>query len=104
MLIKPGVYPSEDSQAVRRLERVYEEYTVIQRNIFGCIWCYWSIVDKVTDNCQWLEYLFIDILNTDEVEVLYALSLFTFSSHMSDMTQNNFFIGHDAFYFASSKM
>ena len=26
--------------------------------------------------CQWLEYLFIDILNTDEV--LYALSLFTF--------------------------
>jgi hypothetical protein len=37
MLIKPGVYPSEDSQAVRRLERVYEEYTVIQRNIFGCI-------------------------------------------------------------------
>ena len=35
MLIKPGVYPSEDS-AVRRLERVYEEYTVIQRNIFGC--------------------------------------------------------------------
>ena len=37
MLIKPGVYPSEDSQAVQRLERVYEEYTVIQRNIFGCI-------------------------------------------------------------------
>jgi hypothetical protein len=26
----------------------------------------------VTDKCQWLEYLFIDILNTDEV--LYALS------------------------------
>jgi hypothetical protein len=31
----------------------------------------------VTDKCQWLEYLFIDILNT--YEVLYALSLFTFS-------------------------
>jgi hypothetical protein len=53
--IKCRVYPSEDS-AVQRLERVYEEYTVIQRNIFGCIWCYWSIVDKVIDNSQWLEY------------------------------------------------
>jgi hypothetical protein len=60
--------------------------------------------------CQWWEYLFIDILNTDEV--LYALSLFTFSLftfslqpnvveagklqnwHMSDMTQNRFFIGY----------
>ena len=39
---------------------------------------YWFIVDKVTDNCQWLEYLLIGISNTDEV--LYALSLFTFSS------------------------
>jgi hypothetical protein len=48
--------------------------------------------------CQWLEYLFIDILNTDEE--LCTLSLFTFSLqpnvveagklqnwHMSDMTQ-----------------
>jgi hypothetical protein len=52
---------------------------LIQKNVFGCtVYQYWSIVDKVTDNCQWLEYLFIDILNTDEV--LYAPSLFTFSS------------------------
>jgi hypothetical protein len=48
--------------------------------MYMMLYCYWSIVDKVTDNCQWLEYLFIDILNTDEVVVLYALSLFTFSS------------------------
>jgi hypothetical protein len=67
------------------------------------IWCYWSIVDTITDKCQWLEYLLIDILNTDKV--LYALSVFPClrfpcsemlvklaSWHISDMTQNRFFI------------
>jgi hypothetical protein len=52
-----------------------------------------------------LEYLLIDILNTDEA--LYAFSLFTYSLqpnvveagkpqswHTSDMTQNRIFIGY----------
>jgi hypothetical protein len=45
-----------------------------------CFACTVYVIDlllTVTDKCQWLEYLFIDILNS--YEVLYALSLFTFS-------------------------
>jgi hypothetical protein len=56
---------------------------VIQRNVFA----YTAYVIDVLLNvsyiikCQWLEYLFIDILNTDEE--LCTLSLFTFSLHLS---------------------
>jgi hypothetical protein len=66
-------------------------------------WCTVYVIDLLLNvtyiiKCQWLEYLSIDILNTDEE--LCALSLFTFSLqpnvveagklqnwHMSDMTQ-----------------
>ena len=46
-----------------------------------CIYCNY-VIDVLLNvsyiiKCQWLEYLFIDILNTDEE--LCTLSLFTFS-------------------------
>jgi hypothetical protein len=52
---------------------------MIQRNVFAYTVYVIDLLLNVTYiiKCQWLEYLFIDILNTDEV--LYALSLFTFS-------------------------
>ena len=73
---------------------------MIQRNVFAYTVYVIDILLNVTCiiKCQWLEYLFIDSLNTDEE--LCALSLFTFSLqpnvveagklqnwHMSDMTQ-----------------
>jgi hypothetical protein len=58
---------------VRRLERVYEEYFIQSfKEIFLHVYDVIDLLLTVTDKCQWLEYLFIDILNTDEV--LYALS------------------------------
>jgi hypothetical protein len=52
---------------------------VIQRNVFAYTVYVIDVLLNVTYiiKCQWLEYLFIDILNTDEE--LCALSLFTFS-------------------------
>ena len=54
-------------------------YTVIQRNVFAHTVYVIDLLLNVTYiiKCQWLEYLFIDSLNTDEE--LCALSLFTFS-------------------------
>ena len=51
---------------------------MIQRNVFAYT-VYVDLLLNVTYiiKCQWLEYLFIDSLNTDEE--LCALSLFTFS-------------------------
>jgi hypothetical protein len=52
---------------------------VIQRNVFAYTVYVIDVLFNVTYiiKCQWLEYLFIDILNIDEE--LCALSLFTFS-------------------------
>jgi hypothetical protein len=53
---------------------------VIQRNVFAYTVYVIDVLLNVTYiilKCQWLEYLFIGILNTDEE--LCALSLFTFS-------------------------
>ena len=52
---------------------------MIQRNVFAYTVYVIDLLLNVTYiiKCQLLEYLFIDILNTDEV--LYPLSLFTFS-------------------------
>ena len=52
---------------------------MIQRNVFAYTVYVIDILLNVTYiiKCQWLEYLFIDILNTDGE--LCALSLFTFS-------------------------
>jgi hypothetical protein len=106
LTLKPWCYPSEDSAVRRSIGASCEEIIYIDSKKCFCmysIWCYWSIVDTVTDKCQWLEYLLIDILNTDEV--LYALSVFPClrfpcsemlvklaSWRISDMTQNRFFI------------
>jgi hypothetical protein len=51
---------------------------VIQINVFAYTVYVIDLLLNVTYiiKCQWLEYLFIDILNTDYE--LYALSLFTF--------------------------
>ena len=54
---------------------------MIQRNVFAYT-VYVYVIDVLLNvsyiiKCQWLEYLFIDILNTDEE--LCTLSLFTFS-------------------------
>ena len=67
---------------MRRLERVLIWgifYTVIQRNVFAYTVYVIDVLLNVSYiiKCQWLEYLFIDILNTDEE--LCTLSLFTFS-------------------------
>jgi hypothetical protein len=52
---------------------------VIQRNVFAYTVYVIDVLLNVSFiiKCQWLEYLFIDILNTDEE--LCTLSLFTFS-------------------------
>ena len=53
---------------------------MIQRNVFAyTVYVIDLLLKYVTYiiKCQWLEYLFIDILNTDDE--LCALSLFTFS-------------------------
>ena len=52
---------------------------MIQRNVFAYTVYVIDVLLNVSYiiNCQWLEYLFIDILNTDEE--LCTLSLFTFS-------------------------
>jgi hypothetical protein len=88
---------------VRRLERVYEEYTVIQRNVLHV----YDVIDLLLTKSLisangWNIYSLIK-------EVLYAISLFTFSLqpnvveagklqswHVSDMTQNRFFIGYES--------
>jgi hypothetical protein len=51
---------------------------MIQSNVFACTVYVIDLLLNVTYiiKCQWLEYLFIDILNTDEE--LCALSLFNF--------------------------
>ena len=54
---------------------------MIQRNVFAYT-VYVYVIDVLLNvsyiiKCQWLEYLFIDILNTDEE--LCTFSLFTFS-------------------------
>ena len=52
---------------------------MIQRNVFAYTVYVIDLLLNVTYiiKCQWLEYLFIDILNTDDE--LCSLSLFTFS-------------------------
>ena len=50
---------------------------MIQRNVFASTVYVIDVLLNVSYKCQWLEYLFIDILNTDEE--LCTLSLFTFS-------------------------
>ena len=52
---------------------------MIQRNVFAYTVYVIDLLLNVTYiiKCQWLEYLFIDILNTDDE--LCVLSLFTFS-------------------------
>ena len=52
---------------------------MIQRNVFAYTVYVIDVLLNVSHiiKCQWLEYLFIDILNT--YEEICALSLFTFS-------------------------